>query len=739
MQSAEQRSISLTARSDLEITEGEFQCERCWIVKDPIALKYYRLRGPEYFVFERLDGDRSLNQIKQEIDSRFPLNNFSTRDLNSVIASFHQNGLTLTPHGQQGEVLIDRQWKQRKQKIFGLLKSALSMKFPGVDPDRFLTAAYPFIRWFYSIPATIVFFFLIASAGLLVLSNLDLFYSKLPSYHQFFTGNNLVYLGVLLIITKTIHEFGHGFTCKHFGGECHEMGFMLLVMMPAMYCNTSDSWVLSNKWKRISIGAGGMYVELILASLCTWIWWNTSPGTIHYICLNIMFLSSVSTVVFNANPLLRYDGYFILSDWLEIPNLSQKAQSALMNLLRRWCLGMPAMSKRMLPDRHQFLFMLYSIASFLYRWFVVFSILWFVSDFFEPYGLEVIAHILIIFSVATMIGTPAWSLYKFFEHPGRRKQVKRKNFLISASIVAVLLGLFFFLPLPRYVNSVFVVNGKGVQYLYVPSDAVLKNIHVKPGQAVKKGDVIVSLEDLALEQEIARLHSEIEGLKTERQHAENRNVSKTGSGKSIDVINAELRKKRVMLFSREQKKDSLKIVSDREGIIFSPLEKKQPPTLHGELPTWSGSPLDPANIGATLEKQTQICSIASKGRMKATLVLGQSDVDLFEEGATVLLQFDERPWEWEKSQVERISYQSSDLDQSELKSLSSQNGGPLETVQKPDGMLKPMFTTFPASVPLDGIAESTVPGMRGKAKIYSGTATPAQRTWRWLNVLFQFR
>ena len=126
-----------------------------------------------------------------------------------------------------------------------------------------------------------------------------------------------------------MHEFGHGLSCKHFGGECHEIGVMLLVFTPCLYCNVSDSWMLPNKWHRAAIGAAGMYVELVLASIATFVWWFSQPGPFNYICLSVMFICSVSTVMFNANPLLRYDGYYILSDFLEIPNLRQKASTIL--------------------------------------------------------------------------------------------------------------------------------------------------------------------------------------------------------------------------------------------------------------------------------------------------------------------------------------------------------------------------------------------------------------------------
>src|SRR5206468_11742270 len=146
-------------------------------------------------------------------------------------------------------------------------------------------------------------------------------------------AKNWIYLGGTLAITKVIHEFGHGLSCKHFGGECHEMGVMLLVMTPCLYCNVSDSWMLPNKWHRAAIGAAGMYIELVMASIATFLWWFSEPGLLNNVCLAVMFVCSVTTLVFNANPLMRYDGYYILADLLEIPNLRQKAGQVLSRTL----------------------------------------------------------------------------------------------------------------------------------------------------------------------------------------------------------------------------------------------------------------------------------------------------------------------------------------------------------------------------------------------------------------------
>ena len=146
-------------------------------------------------------------------------------------------------------------------------------------------------------------------------------------YQEFFSFKTVVYLWIGLGVVKVIHEFGHGLSCKAFGGEVHEMGMLFLCFSPAMYCNVSDAWTLPNKWHRIIISVAGIYVELMIAAIATFVWWNTpSQPFINNLCLSLMIVCSVSTVLFNANPLMRYDGYYVLADWLEIPNLRDRCQ-----------------------------------------------------------------------------------------------------------------------------------------------------------------------------------------------------------------------------------------------------------------------------------------------------------------------------------------------------------------------------------------------------------------------------
>src|SRR5207247_4398536 len=153
----------------------------------------------------------------------------------------------------------------------------------------------PWLRWMFTLTFAAVSVAVMLGAGLLVLTHFSTFQERLPAYHEFFNIKTVVYLWAALGIVKVIHEFGHGLSCKAFGGEVHEMGFLFLCFSPAMYCNVSDAWTMPNKWHRIIIGGAGIYVELMIAAIATFIWLNT-PGepVINNLCLTLMIICSVS-------------------------------------------------------------------------------------------------------------------------------------------------------------------------------------------------------------------------------------------------------------------------------------------------------------------------------------------------------------------------------------------------------------------------------------------------------------
>src|SRR5262245_3635826 len=465
--SSSSRKLPIRKRPDLRARKHRYQGRIYWVVKDPVGLQYYRFEEEEFAILQMLDGQLSLDDIAARFEREFPPQTIRTEELQQFIGMLHRSGLVITDAAGQGQQLVKRRDERVMQQRLASLTNILSLRFKGVDPERFFNFVYPYIRWFFTVPAMVCCILLALSALTLVIVQFDIFRSRLPDFQSFFGPDKWLWLALTLCLTKILHEFGHGLSCKHFGGECHEIGVMFLVLTPCLYCNVSDSWMLPNRWHRAAIGAAGMYVEIVLASICTFIWWFTEPGPLNYVCLNVMFISSVSTVMFNANPLLRYDGYYILSDILEIPNLRQKASTILNRKLGKWCLGLEEPEDPFLPQRRQWLFATYTVASAIYRWIVTFSILYFLNQVFEPYGLKVLGQAIALGALYGLLIQPLYQMYKFFSVPGRLGKVKRARMYATAGVVFALLAAVFFIPLPSHVFAPLEVQARGADSVYV--------------------------------------------------------------------------------------------------------------------------------------------------------------------------------------------------------------------------------------------------------------------------------
>lgn len=736
--SSDRRPIALRLRPDLVIRVSNYQGEDSWVVKDPVALKYYQLREAEHFASRMLDGQNSAVDIRDALEAEFPELNITTQTVHYLVNSLHKNGLLISDLPGQAAPLKKRRNKELKQKGMQLFMSLMSLRFPGVDPEGFLNWLYPKVRMLFWRSTTFVFVALMISAAILILSNLSEFYSKLPEFGQFFNVRNILFMGAILIVTKSIHELGHGLMCKHYGGECHEIGFMLLVMTPAMYCNTSDSWLLPNKWHRIAIGAAGMYVETVIAAAATFIWWYTHPGWLHYLALNTIFLCSVSTIIFNLNPLLRYDGYYMMSDYLEIPNLAQKSKTSMINWLRVGCLGMKPVQHRSLPKRRKWAFAMYSVASFFYRWFVMLAIFWFLIQIFEPYGLNVLAYAMIGMSLIGMIVIPMFKLVKFFIYPGRLREVKPIRLLVSIAIVAAVTAFLFLIPVSRHVTASFVLRPTDSQQVFVVESGKIKSLEKQQGDPVSKGETIAVLENDELQLEIERLGGQLAREKAALATLKLASRERSGIGRQISETVARITKLQRRLEIQAEKEQCLELVATRDGTIIAPPNvPAAPPSEFGaRLHSWTGAPMDPANRSAQFEASTLFCIVGDPELMQAMLVVDESDIKLVSIGQKVELMLDEFPGERFKGEVINVSQDSL----TELpRELSITNGGKVAVGPSPTGGEMPLLTSYEVSVSISSENRKLLTGFRGSAKIEVSSLPLGQQVVRYLQTVINFR
>ncbi|MGW8257371.1 MAG: hemolysin D, partial [Thermoguttaceae bacterium] len=563
------------------------------------------------------------------------------------------------------------------------------------------------------------------------------FRSKLPEFHQFFNIHNGFLLLITLGITKIFHEFGHGLSCKHFGGECHEIGVMILVLTPCLYCNVSDSWMLPNKWHRALIGAAGIYVELMLASICTFLWWFSTPGLLNNLCLNVMFVCSVSTVVFNANPLLRYDGYYILADLTEIPNLRQKATTILSRKMGEWCLGMEMSEDPFLPQTNQTFFILYSLAAAAYRWLIVFSICFFLYKLFESYHLKFVGQLVVLASLWALFFTPLRQLGKFFYVPGRLDQVKKPHLYTTLGLLGALLLAVVFLPLPHSVLSPFEIQACDAEPVYVQVPGTLVAVYAVPGQHVEKGDKLAKLQSLELQLEIAELSQTAAQYRSKLDSLGRLQYEDAQAASQMPTVKEALSGKEEQLKKKNADLRRLRLVAPISGTVLPPPLTPRRNDPDGQLPNWSGTPFDKENINAFLQEGVLFCQIGDPRKLECSLVIDQDDRYYVRPGQAVDLKIDELPTHTFHSKIEEIA-------ESELKvsprRLTSKSGGELKTKTDPiTGAERPMSTSYQARVPLDDESGLLLLGMRGTARIHTDWLPLGTRLWRFITHTFNFK
>ncbi|HET6879284.1 MAG TPA: hemolysin D [Pirellulales bacterium] len=740
--SSSARKLAMRVRPDLTARQHRYQGRTYWVVKEPVGLNYFRFQEEEFAILKMLDGLTSLDEIKEQFEAEFPPQKIGIEELQQFIGMLHRSGLIIANVPGQGHQLLLRRNERWKKEWMGRLSNVLSIRFKGIDPDRILNWLYPRMKWIYSTPAVVAWFVLALSALSLVLVQFDVFQSKLPEFHQFFNLKNALWLSIALGATKVIHEFGHGLTCKHFGGECHEMGVMLLVLTPCLYCNVSDSWMLPNKWHRAAIGAAGMYIEIMIASICTFVWWFSEPGLLNHLCLSTMFVCSVSTLMFNSNPLLRYDGYYILSDLIEIPNLRQKATDILNRKMGEWCLGLEPPDDPFLPERNQMLFALYSIAAAIYRWVIVFGIMWFLYEVWKPYRLEIIGQIIGVAALYGLLVQPFWKLGKFFYVPGRIEKVKKPRMYATLGVIAAALLAVFLVPLPHRVYCTFEIQPRDAQKVFVTVPGEVADLRVQAGDEVAAGATLAKLQNLDVELDIAKLKGEreqnkirLENLTSELYDGDSKAAFEIKPVEdTLKSIEEQLKEKLIDL-------NRLTLLSPVAGVVLPPPEQNKP-TNEKQLPSWTGTPLAERNRHAYLQEGTFFCQIGDPQKMEAQLVVEQSDIEYVrmafdkDAGPVVDLKLDELPLKNLQGRVTEVANEPLLVCPPHL---DNKNGGEVATKADESGVSRPQTTSYQVRVPLDDEQGLLRIGYKGRARIHTRPQTLGHRLLRLLAQTFNFR
>ena len=484
--------VGVQMRPDLVVVETKHKHESAIVVKDPIAMKYHRMRPDEYFLLHLLREGVTLESLQEQYQQRYAPQKVKLTELNDLLFRFHQLGLTVSDSPAQGERLREKKSKERRSRWMQHISGVLFIRFPGIDPEPLLKRLYPIVRPILT-PIGLAMAIIICVAALFSLaSHWERFWAEFPEMEQWIQLRAVLILAAVIGITKIFHELGHAIVCKHFGGECHQIGPMLLVFTPALYCDTSDSWTLPNRFQRAAVGMAGIGTEIVLAAIATLIWASTGPTLIHYIAMNVMLVCSVSTLLFNANPLLRYDGYYVLSDLCDVPNLGQKSRTLLARGFSRLVFGVVVDDVEPMGHRERFWLFVYSTAAFVYRWSLTLVILWFILLILRPYRLESVGRVLCVFAAGGLIFTSLRAPYQFLRHPGRRRKIKMKRTFISAVVILLITAAACW-PIPSGESAEGRIVPRKEIPIYIATSGHLDDLDVRAGDLVEKDQAVATL------------------------------------------------------------------------------------------------------------------------------------------------------------------------------------------------------------------------------------------------------
>jgi putative peptide zinc metalloprotease protein len=648
-------------RADLVFINADRSGEKHYVVKDPIALKYFRLREDEAFVLQQSDGLRSPASIAAQTNARFTPRRVSARDIQQLWYAFHREGLVVSDHPSQAQALDDRSLKQSRQRRLLSIVYWPFLRLPGVSPDKWLGSLKPMFDRVLSWPLVVAASILIVLASGVLLTNLAKFYSELPGIDRFFTWSTILLIAICVSIAKVLHELGHAVTCKRFGGECHEIGVLLMLGIPALYCDLSDAWCIPERWKRLLIGAAGMLTEAVLGAIAVLVWVSTHSGVAHSLSHHLVLVCFLGTMLVNANPLLRYDGYFILSDWLNIPNLADEAKARLRAF---WSSVIGQHRHPYLPDRSwrlQFGLIFFAIASRLYSFALLASIMWMVILAFRNWGIESVGLLIV---GATLLAATSLNASGVIRRTLETRRTRPLIPPVQSVLVYCMLGAGIFtlllLPIPHNVVAPTLLQPKGLRPVTTTTVGTIQSC-LPYGTVTQAGDVLVQLNSYPIDIDLQQAKQQRDLQLATIASIEASIPAQPQLADQLPAAELTLKSIKERLEGMERRKQALTIKVMQSGQWIEPLEETQDAAsrrnglANVKLSRWSGLPGSQKNYGAFSQPGTNLGWIGDTESVEAVAVVPEDQVEWVRVGQQADLILDAYPDKMLPGIIESVS------------------------------------------------------------------------------------
>lgn len=544
--------ISLVA--SVQIHKQRFRGVTWYVLRDTFNDKFFRIRPEAYQFLMHLTPEKTVQEVWENFIETRPEVAPGQDELIQLLSQLHNANLLYFKNRPDSTRIFERYQKHKNQKKQQQLMSIFFSKFSLLDPDAFLNRCLPFIQKLISPQAALIWFIVVIFGSVAVIDHFD----ELRDQSQgLLAPDNLAWFFIALFFLKLLHEFGHATMCKRFGGQVHSMGVMMLILTPLPFMDATASWTFRNRWHRALVGAAGMIAELFVASIAAMIWANTGQGTLHSLCFNVMTIASISSLVFNGNPLIRFDAYYILSDILEIPNLAQKSQLQWLFWIQKYAFGVDDISPSA-SQKESLWLGLYGALSFFYRLLISVGIILFTADEWLFLG-----FLMATLTTITLIIIPAYRTLNYLYASPKIHRKKSRAYAVSAAFLMVILTLFF-IPYSSEIEATGIVESTNFASVFAQTNGYLKVANVKNGQQVQKGDTLLEFTNNELELSIQIIRAKIVEEQILLTQARNENISDLDSiAKHIHVLEQNL-------MSLLKDKQNLTVVADSFGVWIAP-------------------------------------------------------------------------------------------------------------------------------------------------------------------------
>jgi putative peptide zinc metalloprotease protein len=480
-----------------------YRGEVWYLLQDPASSRVHRFTPAARLVLAAMDGQRTVQDLWRLAGQHLGEDAPSQDEIIQLLGQLHAADLLMTDVPPDALELFERSQRESRAKRRRSWMNPMAIRIPLWDPGRFLDRHPALWRALWSKAGAVLWLLVVLPALVLAPAHWPELSNNLSD--RVLDPDNLLLIGLVFPLIKFLHEMGHATANRAAGGEVHDMGVMLLVLMPVPYVDASSANVLRSRWARARIGAAGMIVELFIAALAFYVWVLVEPGLVRAVCFNILLVAGVSTVIFNGNPLLRYDAYYILADLIEMPNLAAQSARYWGYLIKRYALRLHDEQSPARSSSEKAWFAFYGLASALYRVFVTLAIALFVGTRFFFIGV-----ILAVWAVVMMAVVPIFKALKSLEGVAAVRERRPAVYGTLVAAVAALVAGIVALPVP------FRTQTEGVVWL--PEQAIVRAgapgffraFDTAPGTVVRPGMPLAHSIDPALDAHVRLLQARVE-------------------------------------------------------------------------------------------------------------------------------------------------------------------------------------------------------------------------------------